>query len=210
MVQHIEPDDLALAALGEPIGPDAQAHLTGCARCTDELASLTSTVRTARTAADGALSLVPAPSGVWASIRDELDLTPGLDPETSVAMPTGQGRRAPFAGRRRAATIAAVAAAGVAIGGVGTAWWTSGDGREALTVVAEATLEPLPGWDARGDAVVEVDAAGDRVLVVTLDGAGVGQGFHEVWLISRDVTRLVSLGVLDGPSGTFTVPQGLD
>jgi hypothetical protein len=33
---------------------------------------------------------------------------------------------------------------------------------------------------------------------------------REVWLIRSDASGLVSLGLLDGPSGRFTVPSGID
>jgi hypothetical protein len=33
---------------------------------------------------------------------------------------------------------------------------------------------------------------------------------HEVWLMTAGTKRLVSLGVLHGTSGTFTVPTGVD
>ena len=45
---------------------------------------------------------------------------------------------------------------------------------------------------------------------MTLDGPAADGDFREVWLIDREVTRLVSLGVLEGSSGTFTIPTGLD
>ena len=77
-------------------------------------------------------------------------------------------------------------------------------------VVAEAQLDPLPGWEASGQAAVEVAADGSRVLVLTVDETAGDPGYREVWLIDRDVTRLVSLGVLSGSEGRFTVPDGLD
>ena len=36
------------------------------------------------------------------------------------------------------------------------------------------------------------------------------QGFYEVWLISPDVTHMVSVGVLQGTTGDFALPQGID
>nr|WP_197024684.1 anti-sigma factor [Cellulomonas sp. KRMCY2] len=84
------------------------------------------------------------------------------------------------------------------------------DAATAPTVVARAVLEPLPGWDTTGQAVVEEGSDGQRLLVVTLDAEQGDGGFREVWLIDREVSRLVSLGVLEGTEGTFTVPAGLD
>ena len=41
-------------------------------------------------------------------------------------------------------------------------------------------------------------------------GAPTGEGFREVWLLKPDVSGLVSLGTLDGTSGRFDLPDGLD
>ena len=92
---------------------------------------------------------------------------------------------------------------------VGVALPTLGVDVPVDPVGVEAALDPLPGWSATGEAVVEEADDGTRVLVLTVDEAA-GDGFHEVWLIDRDVTRLVSLGVLEGSEGRFTVPAGLD
>lgn len=103
--------------------------------------------------------------------------------------------------------VAAAAAVGV-IAGAGATWWA---GREpAPQVVASATLEPLPGWDAGGSAEVETRSDGSRQLVVDLTGQVGGDGFREVWLLKPDVSGLVSLGTLDGPTGRFDLPAGLD
>lgn len=103
--------------------------------------------------------------------------------------------------------VAAAAAVGV-VAGAGVTWWA---GREpAPQVVASATLEPLPGWDAEGSAEVETRSDGSRQLVVDLTGQVGGDGFREVWLLKPDVSGLVSLGTLDGSTGRFDLPAGLD
>jgi len=105
--------------------------------------------------------------------------------------------------------VAAAAAAGLVVGG-GGAWWVANHD-DTPTVLATATLEPLPGWDASGSAMVETGADGSRVLVVDLShDAPSGEGFREVWLLKPDVSGLVSLGTLEGTSGRFDLPAGLD
>jgi hypothetical protein len=106
--------------------------------------------------------------------------------------------------------VLAAAAAGLVVGGVGGGLVVAGLQRaDSEQVLAEAQLDALPGWSATGDAVVEEDADGRRTLVVRLAGAE-GDGFREVWLLDREATRLVGLGVLDGDEGRFTIPVGLD
>jgi anti-sigma-K factor RskA len=49
-------------------------------------------------------------------------------------------------------------------------------------------------------------------LVVRVDARGLppSAGFHEVWLLDTDATKLVSLGALpSGSVGTFTIPPGV-
>lgn len=245
-MEHVDPDVLALIALGEPADDATRAHLADCERCRAETEELSAVVAHGR-AVTPADALVAAPAAVWAGIRTELALAEDLEPDGTVpagrravgggiadsGVPGAGTRGAPGsegpgrhelsgAGRfggggvsssrgRRAPWIAAAAAAGVVVGGAGGAMWA---GRETPpaepAVIAQAALDPLPGWDATGAATVQENPDGTRVLVVTLDGGAGEDGFHEVWLIDREVTRLVSLGVLEGSEGRFTVPAGLD
>ncbi|MCL3861669.1 anti-sigma factor [Actinotalea sp. K2] len=254
MVEHVDPEALALTALGEPLSDTDREHLALCAACSDEVATLTAAVAVGRsaTAAD---SLVTPPLAVWERIRAELDLTPGLlpdggstgphlaevpttDPATVEATPgrhrapgpddlsTGAGSAPSSAPevdgapgglapvvplrRRRGPWVASAAAAGLVLGGVGGAWWAGQDDPDTSQVLASTTLDPLPGWAATGEATVVEAADGTRELVLSLEGGEDLEGYREVWLIDREVTRLVSLGVLEGAEGRFSIPTDLD
>jgi hypothetical protein len=236
-VQHLEPEDLALAALGEPLEPAARDHLADCAQCAAEHASLAEAVAAGRAAGPvGDGDLVPAPPSVWAAVSAELGLDPAVRPggraapafapeaaaaapaparvpgtpaasETpSLTTPAPAPIRRPRAGAR---WLAVAAAAGVVLGGAGVRWWD--ERTPGPSVIEQASLAALPAWpEASGDAKVERDEDGTRRLVLSLSGAGGPSGYHEVWLIDRDVTKLVSLGVLHGDSGSFVLPDGLD
>lgn len=196
---HVDDDLLALLALGEDAGsPSDLTHLEGCRRCTAELAALTEVAGLARSgAADGPL-VAPSPE-VWDRISSELGLgQPGV-----VSLDARRERRRPWR------WVAGAAAAGLLIGGVG-AWWV-GSQDDPATVVATAALDPLPGWDASGSAVVETRSDGTRVLVIDLDSTETSDdGFREVWLLTPDVSGLVSIGTLAGTTGQFVLPDGLD
>jgi hypothetical protein len=219
---HVDDDVLALLALGEPAGSTSDlAHIEECERCTDELSSLRDVVVLARSGGpDGAL-VAPAPA-VWDRVADQLGLSPGVHGLATASAPAAPAspdsaevaapvvsldsrRERPRAWR----WVASAAAAGLLIGG-GGAWWVATHD-DPVTVLATATLEPLPGWDAAGSAVVETASDGTRVLVVDLSkNAPSDDGFHEVWLLKPDVSGLVSLGTLDGATGRFDLPAGLD
>lgn len=221
---HVEPEDLALVALGETLAsPADREHLAVCDVCAAEVGALSAAVAVGR--AGGADPLVAPPPVVWDRVRGELGLPDTLVPDGAGRVPpAGADPRVPEPApveplvrvRRRPPArstmpwIASAAAAGVLIGGVGGAWLMGRDTGPGATVLAQASLEPLPGWEASGQAHVEQLADGTRHLVVNLDGPAAEGSFHEVWLIDRDVTRLVSLGILVGDSGEFTVPPGLD
>ena len=225
-MEHVDPEVLALVALGEPTDDDTLTHLATCGACRAEVASLRRVVAVGRSGS-GPETLVPAPDAVWAGIRSELGLPAGLEPDGTGPVaayphgrhagsaPTAEGssdvvRPISSARSRRAPWIAAAAAAGVVIGGTGGAWWAGRTPDATPTVLAAAALDPLPGWTASGDAVVQQEPDGSRQLVLTVSGDQAEGGYREVWLIDRDVTRLVSLGVLEGSTGTFVVPEGLD
>jgi anti-sigma-K factor RskA len=108
--------------------------------------------------------------------------------------------------------LALVAAAVTLVAGVGLGRLTAGaDGQpdDTASVVAAADLTSLEGSDPRGLARV-VDTGGSTTLRVRARDLGDEDGFHEVWLINVDGTRMVALGVLpEGDVGEFEVPQGL-
>ena len=206
---HVDDDVLALLALGEQVGTAAdRAHVQECELCADEVAALAEVVGLAR--GEDAELVAPGPQ-VWERISAELALG-GAGAAEPAPVETAPADVVPLAPRRRPRSwgwIAGAAAAGVLIGGVGVAWALNRDDR-ATDVVATATLEPLPGWSAAGSASVETTRDGTRVLVVDVEDGTPTSGFREVWLLTPDAKGLVSVGTLDGSSGRFDLPAGLD
>lgn len=200
--RHVAPDDLALRALGEPLGEPAAGHLTACVRCQSELDQIAATVMTARgiTAADHPTG---PPDRVWESIRSEVF---GPQSPTPTARRTRSRRRwsfslAPVAFAGAAASVVAVVAVGVFTG--------PGESTAPVTV-AGADLAALDTRGVSGTAGVVAAPAGrtlelDVANLQTQDGA-----FYEVWLISPDVSRMVSLGAVAGAGGSLPIPEGLD
>lgn len=234
---HVDDETLALLALGEQqvATPDDLDHVAGCARCAQELRSMQGVADLARESGPEPQLVAPAPA-VWdrvaaelglgerahAAVRGELTavpattsgVTPRVGPETPDAAASDDAPVAsvtPLASRRRVrrAWLAVAAAAGLVVGGAGaSAWWQTRTDRS--TLLASAVLEPLPGWSESGTAQVRTAADGSRTLVVDLDDAPGADGFLEVWLLKPDVSGLVSLGTLDGTTGEFALPAGLD
>jgi hypothetical protein len=169
-------------------------------------------------------SAAHAQSGLTAD--DRVDTTPGRaaapggagSPEDAAqagaARPAGEPASVvSLSERRRRRAWLPVAAAACAVGIVGGiaagAWWQS-TRTTPETVIAQAQLDALPGWTATGSAAVEESADGRREVVVDLaDDAG-DDGLREVWLLTADATGLVSVGLLDGATGRFTIPAGID
>ena len=91
-MSHLDPDRLALIALGEPVAsPDDRAHLAACPRCSAELAELSRTVQIARaTVGDDALE--SPPYCVWTAIASELKI--GEEPVPRATGPTVRNRAA--------------------------------------------------------------------------------------------------------------------
>lgn len=131
------------------------------------------------------------------------------------------GSGPPRAGSGARRWVAMAAAAGILVGAA--AVWSGynflGQGPEAApsptptapqaVVIAEAPLQPLESYTASGKALVEELPDGRRQLVVQLSEGQIS-GFREVWVISPDLSKLVSLGVLDTEPGVFAIPEGLD
>lgn len=135
---------------------------------------------------------------------------------------TGSGSpRSPRTGAGARRWVAMAAAAGIVVGAA--AVWAGynvlGQGTQAgpspsptapqPVVIAQAPLQPLASYTSTGKALVEKLPDGSRQLVVQLSDGQIS-GFREVWVISPDLSKLVSLGVLDGEPGVFALPAGLD
>ena len=75
--------------------------------------------------------------------------------------------------------------------------------------LASAQLDALPEWqDASGSATV-LERAGERIVLVTVE-ATAGNGMREVWLLTPEADGLISLGLMQGDSGEFVIPAGVD
>lgn len=114
-----------------------------------------------------------------------------------------------LADRRRSGTpwlLAAAAAVVVALGAAALVASLRTDDADQL-LVAAGSLEPLA---ERGSGSAElVDDDGVLRLRVDTSDLGDADGFHEVWIIDTEVSRLVSLGPLRA-DGTYELPPGID
>jgi anti-sigma-K factor RskA len=204
---HLDPDTLALLALGEPVATDDdRRHLASCDRCSGELAELGVAARVARDSISVEPLAVPS-AAVWSRIQADLGFA---DPIDIADGGTGIAPVTPLSTGRRWGVVAAAAAAVVVLVAGATIGW------RLLRpvppeVLASATLEALPSWpDATGDAVVERLPGGERVVRLTLDAPATPGDYREAWLITGDATALVSLGVVSETTSTFAIPEGID
>ena len=201
-MSHLDPDDLAAIALSPSTATGAQrAHLDMCADCSREERELVHTASIGKSLDDS--ELMSPPPAAWAGIHSALGLT-NLAPVVPI---TSQNRR------RVWPWLVAAVLVGV-IGGFGAGALSNLSG-DRFATVAEADLEPLPGQQGAGSARVEVSSDGQRDIVVTLADAAVPSApgdtsLREVWLLNADASGLVSLGLLDGSSGRFVLPAGVD
>lgn len=200
-MRHVDPDNLALLALGEQLADDVEReHLDACPECAQEFATLARAATVGRSTLEAGDLLEPDPR-VWNRIVDELKLSPRR-----------AARREPAAKvtpiRRWMPVIASLAAAAVVVAAL-FGWQALS--ASSTRVLATATLEAFPDWPgAIGEATVEEASDGVRTVNVSFETGGDNSGYHEVWLITSDATRLVSLGIVTGSSGTFTIPDGVD
>jgi hypothetical protein len=212
---HIDPERLALFAMGEPVAtPEESEHLGDCDVCVDDLAALRHVAIAGRASFDVG-DLEAPPESVWNRIAAELALgtmtpEPEPEPEQVVAAPAVVVVDAAAPRRRVLTRVWALAASFVLVAGVGLGVWAVTQ-RVSLTEIAEATLAPFPDHpSAEGTAIVEERPDGTFVVRVELSADAAPDTFREVWLITADASALVSLGVLDGTEQTFAIPADVD
>ncbi|MCU1406852.1 MAG: hypothetical protein JWQ43_3155 [Glaciihabitans sp.] len=232
---HVDPEVIALLALGEPVASDVDlGHLRDCRLCAGEIAQLGVAARVGRSAMDAGPLLEPNPA-VWHAIHAGLGLADDVSPSPMRPVDTiGPVAVAPLATvsepvdalsthrahtggrqnqRRRhgrnilTGLLATAALAAVVVGGF-SIW--SATRVPSAEVLATAELAAFPGWDdASGSATAEKLADGSRELTIRLSVPTSSTDYREVWLISSDGSRLVSLGVLDHSTGVFPIPRGI-
>ena len=238
-MSHRDPEVLAgIAADPAESTLEDAAHLASCETCTSELDAFRRVVDLARPAPD--VALTPPPPALWARIEAEVaharplpqaepPLPQGEPPLRQAVAPVpldagppvvsldaARARRAIPSDTRRAARRSpnpwwwalGAAAAGLAIGlrGGRLLWF---EPAPQATLLARTPLQTLDTQQPLGDADL-VQRADAVSLAVGLQPVDPGEGYLEVWLINRDLTRMVSVGILpDGSSGTFPVARGL-
>ncbi|TFC65048.1 anti-sigma factor [Cryobacterium sp. TMT2-15-1] len=72
------------------------------------------------------------------------------------------------------------------------------------------TASALGALVALGGLAPAQAADGHREVVLDVTGVGTDTDLREVWLIEADASGLISIGVLDGESGRFAIPDGVD
>jgi hypothetical protein len=191
--ERTEHPDEALAdlATGAPVPQHVARHVAGCARCTREVDELRAVAELARTPLP---ALVPPPPSVWDAVLADIARSDSL-PGDGVRGIRPADEASPSTGGRRVAVwwLGAAAAVGLLAGGAGVSLLQQDD--PDRVVLSSARLDTLDTRQALGAAsAVRVDGHLDLDLeTAALDP---GPGYLEVWLINRDLKRMVSVGVL--------------
>jgi hypothetical protein len=213
-VEHCAPEQLALAALREPLPADDAAHLAACDRCRSEVASLqrgVDALAIPEFAAQGA-SVAPPPA-VWAAIAAATGVSATVrdDAAETAAPPVVVPPPAPVDNvrelrPRRGRLLLAAAAVAVVVAGAGAIALNQDD---AVTL-ATTPLDPVASSEASGTATVVEQEDGTRVLRIDLDAPAADGDYYEAWLADESAVGMISMGAVRPGTTTLPVPDGLD
>ena len=201
------------SASGPPAGSageqaESGAEPTALPRTEPEPAALSA--HTAAPAVAPTVEPTPTPTDAFAG-QPALHAVPRASDSPPLTGSERSHRHRGAAKRGRWIPLVAAAAAAVVVVVGGIAITTGLQQGPSVEVLAAAELDALPDWEgATGEAVVEVSDDGERNVVVTMATDGDVDGYREVWLISEDLSALVSIGVLEGEDGRFVIPEGID
>jgi len=204
-MEHPDAEILAAVAMGQSADEATFAHLKQCEVCRTEVAELTSLAAALPAARAATADLVAPPDTVWDRITAELDQHDSAVPAPAVPAHTAPAaaeviplRRAtarPSDLRRYLPVAAAAAVAGLVVGGL-LGRWSAQEPVPAATVVSRASLDTLDTKTVRGEADL-VKVGSDLSLRITAAPMSPDTGgYLEVWLINKDLTRMVSIGVM--------------
>jgi hypothetical protein len=207
-VEHCEPEQLALAALGEPLPSDDAAHLAACETCRAEVASLRRGVdllAVPEFAAAGP-SIAPPPR-VWDAIAAATGASAAATgvPRSPAVVPEPAPDNVRVLRPRRSRLLLAAAAVVVAAGAGAIAL-----NRDDVVTVASTTLDPLDSSRATGKASVVEEDDGSRVLRIELDAPAAEDAFYEAWLADTSAVGMIPMGTVRPGTTSLTVPDGVD
>jgi hypothetical protein len=213
-VEHCTPEQLALAALREPLPAEDAAHLDACDRCRSEVASLQRGVDALSIPEFAAVGApVPPPPAVWAAItaatgvsatvRDDAADT-AAPPVVVVPSPTPVDNVRQLRPRRTRVLLAAAAVAVVAAGAGAIVL-----NRDEDVVVASTALAPLESGDVSGSAEV-VEEDGVRVLRIELDAPAADDAIYEAWLADESAAGMIAMGSVRPGTTSLPVPDSVD
>jgi hypothetical protein len=232
-VQHSDPDVLALVALGErPAAGDAE-HLLACDQCRAEVEQLREVVSAVRVDVAAGPPVAP-PDRVWQGVAATTGVRAAPRPDRLAGV--SATKPSPAAGdqvpdelavrrRRRAGiglrTLIGVAAAALVVGAAGGVLGSrlfdekppaAAQGTGNQQIVSQVDLKNLKPavTDASGSASVVSTPSGERLVVDVSKLPKMPGHFYEVWLIDNNIKKMVSLGVLDGSTSQFAIPNGVD
>lgn len=199
-MSHVDPDMIALIALGESALPGDLEHVSNCVQCQGEVDEFTAIATSARSISPADRPVSP-PAQFWDRIEAELGM-PVSVPEVAVKAKTRGTNRGMFA---------LAASVGVLVGGLGTYLaMETGSPDSRANIVAQASLEPLRDVTEPAQASVQ-QINGDQVLNVQASGLPATDGYYEVWLLAPDAVSMISVGMLDASEGgRFPLPASID
>jgi len=230
---HPSPDAIALLAMGEnPTSAEERLHIDTCTVCAAQIEELARVVELGRLSDEDDELETPDPA-VWQRIRAELFGTPAAPvatvdppladvrrvgaaspvadaPAPSVAAPAeAGGHSAPGVAVRRTRALFALVAAVALIAGLGLGFGVARMGA-APEASAAIHLNGLPSWPgAEGEARVDENEQGKRVLIVSVTTPQPVDGKFEVWLSDDKALHMRAMGTMNANAGTFEIPDDM-
>jgi len=208
-MSHVDPDLLALAALGESVPEEALDHLAVCDECRSEREAYARAVDAGRAVRPDDLDLPAPPVAVWEGISAQLGLTEVAGPEGAPApvtaiddAPSRRHARARWWWAAAAAIVVIIATAGI----VALVRRDEGDAK----TVQQVALTEVDESGARGSAALVRDGNAYSLRVDTTGLTSRDGSYYELWLMNPDTNSFVSLGpVLPGTRSVHPLPAGV-
>lgn len=208
-MSHPDPEALVGLALGDDASSDLDTHVEQCSECRCEIERTRVVLAVVPQLVRDPVQLERPPESVWADIQGSLS-NDAVPPAIGSSGPRAGGWPRSFAASALGLAAGVAATLAIVVASEDSVPAPSSEAG-AATTLAQGRLEPFSTDSATAGTATVVSRDGQRYLQVRLsDLPSERDAYVQAWLLDPVTDQMIALGLMNGGSSSFDVPDGVD